>query len=74
MSHLFYYLLALACPVGMGAMMWLMMRGGKSPAKASDTPQPIVLRPDQQAELARLRVEIDELKQNPTPQASLFAR
>lgn len=74
MSHLFYYLPALACPVAMGAMMWLMMRGGKSTAKASGTAQPSALSPDQQAELARLRIEIDELKKNPTPQASLFAR
>ncbi len=74
MSHLLYYLPALACPVGMGAMMWLMMRGGNSATNTADPAQPTALSLDQQAELARLRAEVDQLKKNPTPQAtSLFA-
>ena len=35
-------LLLLACPVGMGLMMWFMMRGGK----AAPTPQPEVRQPE----------------------------
>lgn len=53
MSELFYSLAILACPVGMGLMMWFMMRGmDKAPAVA----------PAQDAELARMRAEIDQLR------------
>lgn len=53
MSELFYTLAILACPVGMGLMMWFMMRGAnKTPAAA----------PAQEAELARVRAEIDQLR------------
>ena len=52
MSELFYLLALLACPVGMGAMMWMMSRGhGSRPQPAED-----------QAELAGLRAEIDQLR------------
>lgn len=62
MSHLLYYVPALACPVGMGAMMWLMMRG-KSSNTAPDAPAQLVLpTSDQRAELARLRAELDEMR------------
>ncbi len=53
MSELFYGLALLACPVGMGAMMWIMMRGGMSSAAP---PQ------DASAELTRMRAEIDQLR------------
>ncbi len=50
-----YPLALLACPVGMGAMMWMMMRGNKSqPAEESTT--------HKQAELARMQAEIDQLR------------
>jgi len=45
---LFLGVAVLACPVGMGLMMWLMMRGGQNK------------RGEQQ--VAQLRAEIDELK------------
>jgi hypothetical protein len=53
MSELFYLLAVLACPIGMGAMMWMMSRGHGS------RPQPVG---DRQAELAGLRAEIDQLR------------
>jgi hypothetical protein len=53
MSELFYSLAVLACPLGMGAMMWFMMRGKRS------GPQPAHLN---EAELADMRTEIDRLR------------
>jgi hypothetical protein len=46
-------LLLLACPVGMGLMMWLMMRGGHRPS----TPDA-----DHEQELAQLRAEVERLR------------
>lgn len=53
MSELFYGIAVLACPVGMGAMMWFMMRGGRSQSQ----PQA-----DSAVELTRMRAEIDQLR------------
>ncbi len=53
MRNLILVLPALACPVGMGAMMWMMMRSVKG-ASMNDQPQ--------QAELTSLRVEVDQLR------------
>ncbi|MEV0486581.1 hypothetical protein AB0I69_39040 [Streptomyces sp. NPDC050508] len=53
MDKLLYVLPVLACPVGMGLMMWLMMRPRHGAQSASST--------DQQ-ELLRLRKEIDALR------------
>ncbi|UGY91005.1 hypothetical protein [Streptomyces gobiensis] len=33
----FYALAVLACPLGMGAMMWFMMKAGRQPASAPDS-------------------------------------
>ncbi|MCU4185769.1 hypothetical protein K6U06_15475 [Acidiferrimicrobium sp. IK] len=55
MSHIFYSLAILACPAGMGVMMWMMMRGNKQPAGPADDPA-------KQAELARLQAQIDALR------------
>lgn len=44
----------LACPVGMGAMMWWMSRN----RHADDATQA----PEQAAEVARLRAELDQLR------------
>jgi len=53
MQALFLGVAALACPVGMGAMMWMMMRGGKNKG-GGDT--------NSQQQVAQLRAEIDGLK------------
>lgn len=55
MSELLYALALLACPAGMGLMMWMMMRGNQHRSTAAEET-------DQQAELARLRGEINELQ------------
>lgn len=55
MAELLYPLALLACPVGMGLMMWMMMRGNKQ-----ESPQPgHAPTPD---ELTRLRAEVDQLR------------
>jgi hypothetical protein len=54
MDSLLLSIALLACPVGMGMMMWMMMRGqGKTGDGQHGEPQ---------QEVARLRAEIDELK------------
>ena len=49
----------LACPVGMGAMMWLMMRGRKSDQRSS--PESALLDSAQPASLELLREEHNRL-------------
>ncbi len=55
MAEALYALALLACPVGMGVMMWLMMRGGKHSAPPA---QPHV----HDAALVALRAEVDQLR------------
>ena len=55
MTELLYTLALLACPVGMGAMMWFMMRGSKSHDSAP-------ARPAKDEELRRLQAEVDQLR------------
>ena len=61
-----YGLAALACPVGMGAMMWFMMRGsrhgqqGGAPTMPLGSPTGGEL--EREAELVRMRAEIDQLR------------
>lgn len=54
MSQLLYSLPLLACPVGMGLMMFFMMRGNKQ-----ESPRPSGTAAD---ELTMLRAEIDQLR------------
>lgn len=53
MPESLYPLALLACPLGMGAMMWMMMRGHNKPSE-SDTVA-------KEAELTALRAQIDHL-------------
>ncbi len=60
MQHLLYVLPALACPVGMGAVMWVMMRPArKHPADHGPTAQDL--------ELADLRSQIADLRTTQSP-------
>jgi len=57
-DNLPYLLPVLACPVGMGLMMWLMMRGGDRPRGAAPGGQDQA----QAQELRRLRGEVEALR------------
>jgi hypothetical protein len=54
-EKLLYLLPVLACPVGMGLMMWFMMRGGQRRPATDD-------RAAKEAELSRLQTEVDQLR------------
>lgn len=76
MQQLLSLLPALACPVGMGAMMWMMMRphnGTNARPQLSQQPEGWI--DPQQAELASLRAEVDQLRagirQQPVKDAEL---
>jgi hypothetical protein len=56
MAESLYALAFLACPVGMGLMMWMMMRGNKNQTAADDASM------GKQAELARMQAQIDQLR------------
>lgn len=60
MSQAFYSLALLACPLGLGAMMWMMMRGTKKDAGQQTGASTAAGGTD--AELARLRAEVDQLQ------------
>lgn len=53
MSQSLYPLLLLACPIGMGLMMYFMMRGNKDGSTQT---------PPASDELASLRAEVDQLR------------
>ncbi|MGH2598943.1 MAG: hypothetical protein ACRDJ9_06105 [Dehalococcoidia bacterium] len=57
MPEAFYSLALLACPIGMGLVMWLMMRGNKSQDQAQQTTPS-----GMDAEVAALRAELDQLR------------
>jgi hypothetical protein len=51
-----FALALLACPVGMGAMMWFMMRGSGGQGSGSQGDKAA------EQEVARLRAEVDQLR------------
>lgn len=56
MPQIFYSLALLACPLGMGVMMYFMMRGNRQePSKGSTDGATL-------EELTRLRAEVDQLR------------
>jgi hypothetical protein len=57
MPESLYVLAVLACPIGMGAMMWFMMRGGTGKQDATDSQDAA-----RDAELTQLRAEVDQLR------------
>lgn len=61
MSESLYFLTLLACPVGMGLMMWMMMRM-QGPAAGTAAEKPAETTGHKQAELVALRAEIDQLR------------
>ncbi|MHB1928916.1 MAG: hypothetical protein ACYCUG_05770 [Acidimicrobiales bacterium] len=73
-----YGLAALACPAGMGVMMWLMMRGGRRNQQMGQPPMPMSgsFNPGsaREAELARMRAEIDQLRAAQDEQRDLTQR
>jgi hypothetical protein len=61
MTESLYLLALLACPVGMGLMMWMMMRM-QGPAAGAAAEKSAETTPEKQVELTRLRAEIDQLR------------
>lgn len=59
MPESLYALAFLACPLTMGLMMWMMMRGGNKAQPSEDESAAA-----KQTELARLRAEIDLLRRD----------
>jgi parvulin-like peptidyl-prolyl isomerase len=60
MSESLYLLAVLACPVGMGAMMWMMRM--QRPAAGTAAEKPAQSTAEKQAELTKLRAEIHQLR------------
>ena len=62
MQAFFYGLAALVCPLGMGLMMWMMMRGQRGGATSTGDGADSVGAGDRAGEVAALRAEIEQLK------------
>ena len=62
-----YALALLACPVIMGLMMWMMMRGENTPPADAEAAL-------KQAELTRLQAQIDQLQAERDPESAGVTR
>lgn len=62
MQALLNSVVLLACPLGMGLMMWMMMRMGGGTQKS--TQQAPAMSPQQQAEFTQLRTQLEQLRAN----------
>ncbi|WP_331753135.1 hypothetical protein OG440_39405 (plasmid) [Streptomyces sp. NBC_00637] len=62
MSQFLYALPALACPVGMGAMMWFMMKGNRQPAQDKTAGHAGFTTDPREQEVDALRKEINDLR------------
>jgi hypothetical protein len=62
MKELLYTLPLLACPVGMGLMMWFMMRGKKEPQSPQTDASMSGSDAATDAQIASLRSELDQLR------------
>ncbi|MGI8816490.1 MAG: hypothetical protein ACR2G2_14765 [Pseudonocardia sp.] len=62
MQQLLYGLAALACPLGMGLMMWVMMRGQRGGSGSGASSAPVAGGEDRAGQIDALRAEIDQLK------------
>lgn len=69
MDQLLYLLPALACPIGMGLMMWFMTRSRHS--TTAGQPPHTTPTAEQEQELTRLRKEVAALRGEAGPKADL---
>ncbi|MFC4949255.1 hypothetical protein [Pseudonocardia sp. GCM10023141] len=68
MQALLYGVAVLACPVGMGVMMWMMMRGQRTGGGNAGGDAGGAQAGDPSAQVAALRAEIDQLKSDRSAQ------
>ncbi len=82
MENFTYVLAALACPVGMGLMMWMMMRGNKGqesssappPARPSGASPALPPAADPGSRLAELHAQLGEIQAQQQQIAAQIAR
>lgn len=71
MESAFLALAVLACPLGMGAMLWFMAKGMKGNDSGSAASPELA---EMKAEQERLAVEVDRLEREAEPRGALAGR